>query len=636
MLQFFRERAHGIFTWIIVGIIIVGFALFGLNSYFSGAIDTFIAKVNDTEISINDFQRAYQNERAFRQQLMGDNFNPALMNDAAIRRDALDKVINTEVLAQYADEAGMGFSDEMLGREIMARQDFQEDGKFDQRRYQRILTNQGLNQARFEAIFRRDLIVNQVVTGVLDTAIVTERDVDALLKIKKEKRIIGYSILKASDYEEEIDVSEEQIKQFYDANLDRYAVPEKVSVSYLELSPADFQKNIEVDEVELREIYEDRLEEFSLPEERKASHILISVGEDADADTVETKRRQAQDLVLQIRDGASFEEMAKIYSEDAGSAESGGDLGFFGRGVMVDAFEEVAFSMIEGEISDPVESPFGFHIIKMVEIKPEQVKPFETVRDKLEKEYIDQQAEDQFYDKAEQLANLTYENPDTLDIAAEELGLTVKTTGLFERSNGAGIAANPRFREAAFLPDVLDAGNNSETIELSPNRLVVLRVKEHQPPSYRPMDEVRGQIETQLVMEAASKKVEDLGGAIIEQTNDGQQIAAVVEEYGLEWVKSKAIERNERTIDPSIVQTAFSMQRPEDGKSGVEGVKLASGDYAIVSVLEVQDVDLTSVETSERESLKQGLLNYYGQQGVGLFVDSVKQQADIREYPDRI
>ncbi|HED38799.1 MAG TPA: hypothetical protein ENJ13_00040 [Chromatiales bacterium] len=637
MLGLIRERAQGFIAWVIVILIIIPFALFGINEYFETDSNVYVAKVNDVSIPEFEYRRIYQNERAFRQSIVGNDLDSPFMNEESIKRSALDRIINTEVMSQAASANGFDVGDQLLLQSIASREEFQTDGVFDAALYNALLRANNLSPADFEANVRREMMANQFVAGVMDLAIVTDYELDALLRIQEQTRKIGYMVLNAESFkaDESEAFSDDEIQRHYEKNIDRFSLPEQVSLEYVELSADGLLDDIEVDESLLRERYEDRIDSFGLPEERRARHILIDLAEDASDADIEAARSKAADLLARIKAGESFEALAKENSDDAGSAIDGGDLGYFGRGDMVAAFDETVFSMKIGEVSEPVKTPFGFHIIKLEDVREGSTKSFEEVRAELERSYREQQAEDILFDRLEVLSNLTYENPDSLSIAADEMGLTIKTVDFFDRNSGPGIASNPRVRKAAFSSEVM-AGNNSEPLEIGENHMVVIRINEHRPESYRPLEEVRDDVVALLREQKARNAAVSQGESLLKQLEAGSDVTAMAAEQTAEWNETALIKRNDNSVNHEILNAAFRMAKPTEGEAKWRGLKLANGDYAIIALYQVKDGDLSNIDETVRTALKDRLERSRSQSEGAYLVDSLKQQAKIVEYPDNL
>ncbi len=637
MLGLIRERAQGFIAWVIVILIIIPFALFGINEYFETDSNVYVAKVNDVSIPEFEYRRIYQNERAFRQSIVGNDPDSPFMNEESIKRSALDRIINTEVMSQAASANGFDVGDQLLLQSIASREEFQTDGVFDAALYNALLRANNLSPADFEANVRREMMANQFVAGVMDLAIVTGYELDTLLRIQEQTRKIGYMVLSAESFkaDESEAFSDDEIKRHYEKNIDRFSLPEQVSLEYVELSADGLLDDIDVDESLLRERYEDHIDSFGLPEERRARHILINITEDASEADIEAARSKAADLLARIKAGESFEALAKENSDDAGSAIDGGDLGYFGRGDMVATFDETVFSMKVGEVSEPVKTPFGFHIIKLEDVREGSTKSFEEVRAELERSYREQQAEDILFDQLEVLSNLTYENPDSLSIAADEMGLTIKTVDFFDRNSGPGIASNLRVRKAAFSSEVM-AGNNSEPLEIGENHMVVIRINEHRPESYRPLEEVRDDVVALLREQRARNAAVSRGETLLKQLEAGSDVTALAAEQAAEWNETALIKRNDNSVNHEILNAAFRMVKPAEGETKWRGLKLANGDYAVIALYQVKEGDLSNIDEAVRTALKERLERSRSQSEGAYLVDSLKQQAKIVEYPDNL
>jgi len=639
MLGLIRERAQGFIAWVIVILIIIPFALVGVNEYFETDSNVYVAKVNDVSIPEYEYRRVYQGERSFRQSLVGDDLDSPFMNEDSIKRSALDRIVNTEVMSQAARENGFNVGDQLLLQAIAEREDFQTDGVFDPALYNNLLASNNLSPSDFEANVRREMMANQFVSGVMDLAIVTDYELDSLLKVQEQTREIGYLVLKADSLKESGGVarefSEEEIKAHYDKNVNRFVVPEQVSLEYVELSSTALLDDVQVDEEVLLELYEDRIDSFGLPEERRARHILVEAGDDASEADIEVARTKAADLLARVKAGESFETLAKENSDDAGSAIDGGDLGFFGRGMMVTAFDDVTFEMQVGDVSDLVKTPFGFHIIKLEEIREDSTKPFSEVRDDIELSYREQQAEDVLFDQLEVLSNLTYENPESLLVAADQMELTVKKVAFFDQHSGEGIARNAKVRKAAFSSEVM-AGNNSEPLELDDNHMVVIRIDEHKPESYRPLEEVRDDVIALLRDHTAKDAASSLGESLLSKLKEGDDVAEIAAEQSVEWTKTEFINRKDSSVNRELLKAAFQLDKPAEGEIQWHGLKLMNGDYGIVALYQLKDGDLSQVDEATRAALKSTLQRSRSQSEGAFLVDSLKTQAEIREYPDNL
>jgi peptidyl-prolyl cis-trans isomerase D len=637
MLQYIRDRAKGWLAWLIILLLIIPFALWGINQYFQGGGASSVATVNDTDISLRQFQQALAMQRDRVRNMLGENANADLIDSIVKPRQVLEGLVDNEVLYQEAKDEGYRVSEEQLAMQIRSIKAFQQGGKFSVGLYEQLLRSQGETTSSFESRMRRSMLINQLNNGLEDTVLVTDQALNNYISLDKQTRNIGYVIVPASKFNEQVKVSDEEIEQYYNNNRSRFMNPEKVSIEYVELDAKDLAKKVaQPSEDELRTLYEENKDQFGVGEERRARHILISVPPDADKETQEKAREKAEKLLKRIKAGESFEKLAKEYSDDPGSASKGGDLGFFGRGTMEEGFEDAAFALKKGEVSGLVKTSFGFHIIKLEDIHPATYKSFKQVHDKLVTMYREKKAETQFYDQAEELTNLAYEKPDSLLPISEELGLKIKTTEKFSRGQGKGIAANPKVVKAAFNPEVLKQGYNSEPIELGVNHVVVLRVKDHEPESQRQLDEVKDEIRNILVKNAASEKAQEAGNEIVTALSAGDNPETVLKERELDWNKKDQVGRKESKVNRQIVDYAFKLLRPTEDKAVVEGIKLNNGDFAVVQLYSVNDVDPSSVPESERKSITRTLKNIYADEEFKGFLADLKENASVAVHEENL
>ena len=637
MLDSLRKRAQTWFAWLIFVVVVIPFAFWGVSQYTGSSEGANVAVVNGKKISDKEFRRAYEQQRGRIRAMMGKNFDPSLIDEQQLKKQVLENLIEREVLVQGAHDAGLRVSEVRVGSAIRSIPNLQTKGQFDADLYHRMLRSQGLSIETFEHMVKNDLVVQQLNRGISDSAFVTKPELNTLLRIKLQQRDVGYAVVPMASYIGDAKVDDKAIEQFYKDNPDRFRVPEQVSVDYLDLSVDGLAKDAQVSEADLRERYKERAADFTTPQERHARHILIQVASDAPPEKVDAAKKKAEEILARIRKGESFAELAKKFSEDSGSAKEGGDLGFFGRGVMDKAFEKAAFALKAGEVSEPVRSTFGFHIIKLEGIRGGETKPFEQVRAQLEKDLKRQKAEDKFYSEAETLSNVVFEHADNLNEAAKELHLPVQSTGLFSRNGGTGIAANPKVREAAFSDDVLLDGKNSEAIEITDDHVVALHLKEHKPAALRPLEEVRDEIRRELQSEAAKAKAKEVGEDMLGRIKGGEDVATVMASLKLKWEKLGFVTREYNKVSPQIIDAVFRLgysaaaKKPEyDGKT------LSSGDFAIFGLYAVKEGDSAGADEKTVKSLKSSLTQENGRVVFNDYVDALKQKAEITRHSDQL
>ncbi|HCD06511.1 MAG TPA: parvulin peptidyl-prolyl isomerase, partial [Methylophaga sp.] len=549
MLHFIRDRAQGWIAWFIVGLISIPFALWGVNSYVTGPSDAVVAKVNGEEITRSELLQAVQRYREQMRQMMGDEFNPDMFDGAEIRYAVIDDLIEQRLIRSASDKLGQRISDRQIAQFIQQTPAFQRDGSFDTEQYQMVLARAGFSPASYEASLRNDLLGQQLVQNIEGSTVVSQVEVERLLKLENQQREIAYGVIKLEDFLSEVEVDESDVRDFYNANQSSYTTPEQISVDYLELSLDTVSSQIDVNDEQLQQYFIDNKTQFVGPEQRRASHILIEDNEQAEQILAEIQTK--------FEEGQSFEELAEAYSVDVGSASSGGDLGTIQRDVMEATFEEAVFALENvGDISEPIKTEFGYHIIKLTDIDKSSNVDFADVKNEVALQYRRQQAERQFYDKAEELANLTYENPETLDVAAEALALEINTSGSFTRSGGSGIAENQAVIKAAFSDDVLNEDLNSQVIELSDTRLVVIRKNSYVDATLLPFDSVSPAITEQIRYQRASDLAYIQGEARLQELKSG---APANEVFVDNWQPAAFYSRDSQNISAQRLNQAFTL-----------------------------------------------------------------------------
>ncbi|CAK0775570.1 peptidyl-prolyl cis-trans isomerase D [Gammaproteobacteria bacterium] len=636
MLTSIRERAQGWIAWIIISLIIVVFAVWGIQNFFTADPNLPVLQVDDTEVGLREFQFAYQQQREHLRSVLGNSMDQSSFTDERIKQQVVNDLIERIVLTNAARDLGMRIGDALLATQINAIDAFQVNGHFSKDRYEQILRNQGMTPPNFEQRTRSTLVGQQFYSGVVNTAFLTPKQLDNHLRLEGQTRDINYLTIPASHFLDEVTISEDETRRYYDENQDSYQVPEQVTIAYLELTAETLASHIEATDEALQSLYEETRANYHQEERRRASHILITLDEKADPATVNTAQAKLEELKHQLISGASFEELARSHSQDPGSASQGGDLGFFGRGAMVKPFEERVFSMKDGEISDAVRTSFGFHIIKLTGIEPAHDQSFAEARASVLQEFRRIQAEKQFFERSETLANLSYEHPDSLEPSATQMGLTIQTVGPFTRNGGADIAANPKIVAAAFSEDVLIRSNNSEPIDLTGNRLVVLRVTNHQLARHQSLDEVRETVTAVVRQNHARERAKALGETILKELRAGGDSIKMAEQAKLSWQRLGWVGRQASGLAPELATVAFRVSRPVSAtQPSYTGFVLSNGDFAVVQILGVKEGDPTAVSREAHDEARQRLTKAMGEQSFTDLVTDLKAKAKVVVHRER-
>jgi peptidyl-prolyl cis-trans isomerase D len=621
MLQAIRERAQGVFAWVILILITVPFALWGIQNYFDTGKEMPVAVVGDREFFQRDVNRAYE-------QVAQNLSGVTQFDEQQLRKQALDRLIRDEVLLQATKNLGIVVTDSSVRDFIQSMDYFQTDGKFDQEKYKLILSSQRKSSPEFTEQVRKALEMEQYQRGITDSSFVTDYQLDRFFRLFDQERTIEYVLI--STKPSDALVSEKAIEQYYQAHVSSFQTPERVVVEFLELKLEDLARDVHPTEEELRAFYEEQKDVYTTEERRKVSHILVAVSPQANPEELKAAREKIDRAKQRIQKGEDFAAVARELSDDSASAKNGGDLGLITRGIMEKNFDEAAFELSEGEVSEPVKTSFGFHLIKVTELEPGKTKPFADVKEELKKVYQLQEAENKFYQAGETLAELSYEHPDNLEAAAQALELTTKKTGPFTRDKGDDIAAEAAVREAAFSEEIL-GGHNSEPIEIGSDRLIVLRINEHFPAETKPLADVRQQIVEAIRLENARNQAKKRAQELYQALEKGQPLEELAAANDLKLENPAPIKRATSSELPGpLVKAVFEAAKPQEGQSIPVIVGLPNGDQALINLLAVKDGDASKVDAKKREAVKAQLANAEGRALFNSLIAQLRSEADVR------
>ena len=600
MLTEIRDRSSGAFAWFIAALIIIPMAFFGVSQYASTEARPTVVEIGDQKITQQDYQArltAAQNQARER--------NPSLasgdfLNSEAFKRQVLQGMVQSSLVDHVANEYDYRVSESQVDKIIRETPNFQTDGKFDQGVYDAFTAGRGLGgSAQIKSDIRANFRSQQVVSGYQESALVLPNEVRELLEIQAEQRTFDLITIKQSDFNDSVSVSDEDIADYYQANLDQFMLPDRTSISYIELDKAKIAADITVDDTIVRANYDDYVSSFLADETRLTSHILLNV----DGDNSDDKQlAKAQDLIKQLGEGADFATLAKDNSQDAGTAVSGGSLGEVERGQMVPEFDQATFALTEGEISAPIKTQFGYHIIKVEKINATAPESFDELRFQLEQEERDRLADEQIIEKAEQLRNVVFEKSESLQAAADELSLTIRTTELFSRAEGTGVASSDAVREAAFSDAVLNDNVNSELVETADGVFLALRKLDFAPAEPIKLDVVSDQIKLTLTGQRASEAAKVAGDSILERVkNDWAAVAADESVTATNYTVSMI--DTDRKVSNDVMQQVVKM-RLDNGAAVVKTFTDSQGDFNIVRLNTIAAGDLTAVSQQVKDATR--------------------------------
>ncbi|PKH20388.1 SurA N-terminal domain-containing protein [Pseudomonas fluorescens] len=624
MLQNIRDNSQGWIAKTIIGIIVALMAFTGIEAIFqaSGNNKQDVAKVNGEEITQTELSQAVDMQRRQLMQQLGKDFDASLLDEKLLRDAALKGLIDRKLLLQGAADSKFGFSEAALDQVILQTPEFQVDGQFNAERFDQVIRQLGYSRLQFRQMMTQEMLIGQVRAGIAGSGFVTDAEVLAFARLEKQTRDFATVNIKADPAA--VKLTDDEVKAYYDQHAKEFMTPDQVVIDYLELKKSSFFDQVTVKDDELQAAYEK--ETANLAEQRRAAHILIEVN---DKVTEAQAKAKIEDIQARLAKGEQFDALAKEFSQDPGSANNGGDLGFAGPGVYDPDFETALYGLKQDQVSAPVRSAFGWHLIKLLGVEAPEVPTFASLKDKLTRELKTQQVEQRFVEATKQLEDAAFEASD-LAQPASDLKLTVHTSAPFGREGGEGVAANRAVVTAAFSPEVLDEGANSSAIELDPETIIVLRAKEHLKPAQLPLEKVEAAIRTQMTKERASAAAKTRADELIASLRDGKT-ALDQPIDGQAWKVTEAATRGQEGVDPAVLQALFRMPKPAaKDKPTFTTVTLRDGSLVIARLNGVNEAAAPTDE--EKAQYRRFLASRIGQQDFAAYRKQLETQADIKKF----
>ena len=599
-------RKHSKFVMILLFLLIIpSFIFFGVDqSYFSVASPT-VARVDGQDITQNDWDNMHRYE-SDRLRAENPNIDAKLLDFPEARYATLERMVRDRVMQTAAQKMHLLTSDAALARalqQIPAIANLRKpDGTLDAEQYRALLATQGMTPEGFEASMRRDLSLSQVLGNVMNTAFATPAVADIAMDAFLQRREIQVAQFLSKDFAAKVQVSDEALKAFYETHKDMFQQAEQAKVEYVVLDLQAVRDGIELNEADLQTYYKENAARLTdEKEERRARHILLNAPRSMSAEEREAVKAKAQGIADELKkDPSRFADVAKAESQDTGSAVSGGDLGFFGRGAMVPEFEQVAFTLNNGEVSDVVESEFGYHVIQVTDVKEPKVPSFESVREKIVNDLKDQQAQRKFAEVAEQFASIVFEQPESLQPAIDKLGLKLHTADGVTRDplpGAQGALASKDFLDALFTADSLENKRNTDAVDVGTNQMASGRVVSYQPAKQLSFDEVADRVKTLYVEQQSAVLAREAGEAALKEWQ-----ADAAKAQGL---SSAIVVSRDQTHGQPVPVVNAALQAKTDVLPSWSGVSLGDAGYAVVKVEKV----LPSEERNEQIA-RQALLQY--------------------------
>jgi len=625
MLAVIRERAQGWIAKVILVLITVPFALWGVDSYIGhGGGETVVASVNGHSIGAREFDRAWRAQQQRLREMLGANATDSVLDNPALKRSVLEQLINQKLLLLQADQAHLDIPNAMLVRVIANFPPFQESGRFSDARYHALLSQQNMTPTQFQAQVRQQLAVQQLLGGLARETFIPAATIDQIIRDSEQHRIAAVMRLSAAHYLSQAQVSAAEVKSYYDRHPSEFRLPQRVKLDYLVLSQNALMQTIQVDTAALKTYYQQHLTQYRVPQERRASHILISVPGHATAAEKSAARAKALKLLKEAQaHPARFAQLAAANSQDPGSARKGGDVGFFTRGEMVKPFSNAVFSMHKGEIAGPVASKFGFHIIKLIAIKPAHTRSFDDVKAEIAFAIKKQKAATKFADLADKFSNTVYEQADSLQPAARQLKLPILHSGWIAKGKTApGLLGNPRLLKAVFSSDVLKDKHNSEAIDVAPNTLISARVTAVKPALIQPLAEVSAQLTQRLRHEKAAALSAAQGRAWLAQLRQGKAVA------GIAWGTPRTFSRRQPPPGMSVRLSQAIFKAGTQRLPAYVGVEEPTKGYVLARITAVKAP--THITAPQRKAYAKEVAGMMDRAMLSAYSNSLKKRAKIK------
>lgn len=618
MFDFVHENKR--WVQIVLALIILPFAFWGIDSYRTGGGGEPLASVNGEKIGPQEFDNALRQQQNRMREAMGDKYDQALFDRPETRHSILENLVNQRLLASQAHSIGLTVSEEQLSQTIAGIEAFQNNGKFDKQSYATALNRQNMTPLIFEARMRQEMGVRQLVNAYTLSGYASGAVADNLIRLNEQQRVISTAEIALEPFLKQVAIDDAAVKNYYDSNPAEFQAPEQMRVEYVTFSTETLLPQMAVDEAEIKRYYEEHQPEFGTQEQRQAAHILISAAAHAPEADKLAARAKAEQLLQQVRQSPpKFAELARQHSQDPGSAASGGDLGMFGRGIMVKPFEEAAFGLKPGEISGLVQSDFGFHIIKLIAVSPSKILPFDEAKGNIAQKLKLQKASDKFAELAEKFSNTVYEQSDTLKPAAELVKAPVQQSGWLNRGAAGTPPWTDKALQAVFAREVVQEKRNSAAIEVAPDTLLAARVLEYKPAAARALAEVGESIRQKLRRQKARELVLKQGTAVLAQLQRG-------EKTNIEWKTAPAITREHPAgVDRELVRQVF--QADVSRLPAYVGAENAQGGYALARVESVKET--TAIDDAKRATYLQQMRQLTGDELFRAYLADARKHADI-------
>lgn len=624
MLQNMRDNAQSVVAKVIVGLLVISFSLWGIHSIIgSFSSEPKVAKVNGDPITQSQFERLVelQREQMLAQMSKPD---PAAIDQSKLKKTVLNGLIQQTVMYQDAHDHGLRLTDHDIDNLISSSPRYQQNGKFSEQAFEAQVRNMGLTVGEFRDLIRKEYLIRQIQAGVIASGFMSDSQVNDIMKLRFQTRSFKALNLPDSLVAKEVSVSDQEIKDYYDKHTDQFVAPESVDAAYIELSVSDLEDQVQVSDKELHNLYDQKMQAFKAHEERDAAQILIE--DKGDEKAVKAK---LDEIKKKIDSGADFAELARKYSDDVATAKKGGELGYATKGTYTPAFDDAVFSMKKGEVKGPVKTPFGYHFIKLLDIRSQPKPTFAQMEGKLRQELKKQEAKKLFAQKLSNLQDAVF-TADSLQGPAQKFGLKVQQVNGVTRQGGPAPFDHPGLVSKLYSSDVLKDGNNSEGVHLGDDAIVFTRVVKHHPEHQETLDQVQAQVRKTLEEQKTYAKLEDEAKQLIDHLKAGSSDDSIAKDAGTSWEAHDKVGRDDQDVDGDVLTKVFGMPRPADKKPTYATVRTDKG-LAILQLDAVQDPDAATLK-KQFDGFQQYLARQSGANDYNDYSQQLQQQADVERY----
>ncbi len=629
MMQVMRDKAQGWIAWTILGLVAITFVLFGTGSYFDKgpASGQTIATVNGKKILSGELESVYQRF------MMQNGSQLHNVDSAEVKKELLESLIQQKTLLEATHHLGMTVSPQRVYTTLGTLPFLQVDNQFSEESYIQFLSKNHFTDTEFRTLLQDALLREQLQQSIIPTSFVLPNDIEDLAKFMYQKRDFRFVTVAKAPFEQAINVSEEDVKKYYDAHLKDFMTEEALSLEYVHLSLADLANKVEAGEKQIEQFYQENGAQFSEPPSVHVAHILVSLPKKASDKEIKEANDKIATIQKRLKAGESFESLAKEFSDDKETGAAGGDLSWLVPGEMFPDFEKAAFALDkQGQISEPLKTQYGLHLIKLIERKNEKLKPFKDVKADVIAQYKRQQAEEQFINMADELSTIAYDNPDSLQKAEDKLKLAIQKTEVFTKSQGAKepLIQNPQVFTATWSASVKDSKNNSDLIKLDEENYVVVRVDKHIPAKQKSLEETQDKIKELVKEKLTAEKVKEKTDKLLASLQKAEEAAIPALLGDLSWQEKRDVQRNVKDQNEALIaHAAFSMPRPDEKTRQFKALALPNGDHAIVWLTAVKDGNASELSASDKENYQAQLTKHMGELEFALYATYLYKEAKV-------